>query len=108
MAKYPACNHEVRTPAFFNLDGWSHLACTQCNARLEMKPRPVAILLFPVVLIASWLGRLGHIYLIIAEVLLVSAMVALVLALIIRPQVRLRNRSLPKPDIRLNINGPSN
>jgi hypothetical protein len=107
MAKCPACAHDVRTPFFFNLDGWSHLTCTQCKARLEMKPRPVAILLFPVVLIASWLGRLGHIYSIIAEMLVVSAAVILVPLLIVRPQVRLRIRSLPKPAIQLNIDGPS-
>ncbi len=107
MAKCPTCDHDVRTPFCFNLDGWSHLTCAQCKARLEMKPRPVAILLFPVVLIVSWLGRLGHIYSIIAEVLVISAAVILVLLLVVRPQVRLRKRALPKPEIRLNIDGPS-
>ena len=107
MAKCPACGHDVRTPFFLNLDDWSHLTCTQCKARLEMKPRPVAILLFPVLLITSWLARLGHIYSIIAEVLLISASVALVLLLVVHPQVRLRKRALPQPDIRLNIDGPS-
>ena len=108
MATCPACDHDVRTPFFLNLDGWSHLACTQCKARLEIKPRPVAILLFPVILIASWLSRLGHIYSIIAEVLVVSASVTLMLLLIVRPQVRLRKRALPKPDVQLNVHGPSN
>jgi len=107
MAKCPACDHDIRTPFFFDLDGWSHLTCAQCKARLEMKPRPVAILLFPVVLIASWLGRLGHVYSIIAEVLVVSAAVILVLLLIVRPQMRFRIRALPKPAILLNIDGPS-
>lgn len=37
-AQCPACGHDVRTPFFLNLDGWAHLACPQCNARLEMKP----------------------------------------------------------------------
>jgi hypothetical protein len=73
-----------------------------------MKPRPVVILFLPVVLITSWFSRLGHIYSIIAEVLVVSASVTFVLLLIVRPQVRLRKRALPKPDIRLNIEGPSN
>jgi hypothetical protein len=72
-----------------------------------MKPRPVAILLFSVLLMTSGLGRLGHIYSIIAEVLLVSTSIALVLMLIVHPQVRLRTRALPKPDIRLNIDGSS-
>jgi hypothetical protein len=108
MATCPACDHDVRTPFFFNLDGWSHLTCTQCKARLEMKPRPIAFLLLPVLAIASWLVRLGHIYSIIAEVLVVSATVTIVALLIVRPQVRLRKRALPKPDIRLDIGGPSN
>jgi hypothetical protein len=103
MAKCPACDHDVRTPFFSNLDGWSHLVCTQCKARLEMKPRPAAILLLPVLATASWLGRFGRIYSIIAEVLVISATVTAVLLLIVRPQVRLRKRDLPKPVIRLNI-----
>jgi len=106
MARCPACDHDVRTPVFFNLDSWSHLTCTQCKARLEMKPRPVAFLLLPVLAIASWLGRLGHISAVIAEVLVVSTTLILVLLLIVRPQVRLRKRALPKPAIRLNIDGP--
>jgi hypothetical protein len=72
-----------------------------------MKPRPAALLLFPVLPIASWLARLGHIYSIIAEVLVVSAALTAVLLLIVRPQVRLRKRDLPQPAIRLNIDGPS-
>ncbi len=108
MAKCPACDHEVRTPAFFNLDGWSHLACAQCKARLEMKPQPVAFWVLPILTSTSWLARKGHVYAVIAEVLLVSAAVAIVVLLIVRPQVRLRTRALPKPEVRLNINGPSN
>jgi hypothetical protein len=108
MAKCPARDHEVRTPSFFNLDGWSHLTCTQCNARLEMKPHPVSFWLFPIILSLSWLSRLGHIFAVIAEVLLLSATVTLVPLLIVRPQVRLRKKPLPKPAIRLNIEGPSN
>ena len=108
MATCPACNHDVATPFFPNVDAWRWLVCLNCKARLEMKPRPVAILLFPVVLITSWLGRLGHIYSIIAEVLVVSASVTLVLLLIVRPQVRIRKRALREPDVRLNIDGPSN
>lgn len=103
MAKCPVCDHDVRTPFFFNLDGWSRLTCTQCKARLEMKPRPAAIFFLPVLAAASWLSRLGHIYSIIAEVLVVSAGVTAVLLLIVRPQVRLRKKALPKADIRLDI-----
>ena len=38
MAMCPACDHQVRTPSFLNLDGWRHLRCPYCKARLEMKP----------------------------------------------------------------------
>ena len=108
MAKCPVCDHDVRPPFFFNLDGWAHLTCTQCKARLEMKPRPVAVWFLPIVLSLSALSRLGHIYAVISEVLLISATITIVLLLIVRPPVRLRKRALPKPDIRLNIDGPSN
>ncbi len=108
MATCPACDHDVTAPFFLNLDAWRHLVCPHCQVGLEMKPRPVGFLFFPVVAIASWLGRLGHIYSTIAEVLVVSAMVTIVTLLIVRPQLRLRNKPLPKPSIRLNIDGPSN
>jgi hypothetical protein len=108
MAKCPACDHEVRTPYFFNLEGWSHLACAHCKARLEMKPRPVGAWLLPILVACSWLGRRGHAFALILEVLLVAATVTLILLLIVRPQVRPRKRALPKPEIRLNIDGSSN
>jgi hypothetical protein len=108
MAKCPACDHDIRTPFFLNLDGWSNLSCTKCKARLELKPRPVSFWLLPILVALSWLGRLGHTFAVIAEVLLVCSTVTLVLVIIIRPQVRLRKRPLPKPAIRLNIDGPSN
>ena len=108
MAKCPACDHDVRAPYFFNLEGWSHLACAHCKARLEMKPRPVGALFLPIFVACSWLSRLGHTFSFIAEGLLVAATLTLILLLIVRPQVRLRKRPLPKPEIRLNIDGSSN
>src|SRR5258708_37382791 len=60
MAKCPACDEDVRAPYFFNLEGWSHLACTHCKARLEMKPCPVAALFLTIVLAWSWLGAMCH------------------------------------------------
>jgi hypothetical protein len=105
MAKCPACDHDVRTPLFFNLDGWSHLACTHCKARLEMKPHPVSFFFLPVLLSLSWLSRLGHKFALIAEVLLAATTITFVLLLIVRPQVRLRKMSLPEPSIRLKIDG---
>jgi hypothetical protein len=73
-----------------------------------MKPRLVGVWFFSVLLSLMWLARLGHIFAVIAEVLMVSASVTGVLLLVVRPQVRLRKTALPKPEIRLNINGPSN
>lgn len=108
MAKCPACDHDVRTPHFFSVEGWAHLACAHCKARLEMKPRPVAVWFLPIFIACSWLGRLGHTFAFIAEGLLAAATLTLILLLIVRPQVRLRKRPLPKPAIRLNIDGSSN
>jgi DNA-directed RNA polymerase subunit RPC12/RpoP len=105
MAKCPSCSHEVATPFFGDLQGWSQLTCPQCKARLELKPRPIAILFFPILLIMIRLGRLGHRFAIVAIVLLVSAAIAMVLLLVVRPQLRLR-KPLPKPAIRLDIDGP--
>ena len=108
MAKCPACGRDVRTPFFYDLDGWAHLACTHCKARLEMKPRLVGVWFFLIMLCLMRLARLGHIFAVVAEVLMVSAAVTSVLLLVVRPQVRLRKTTQPKPDIRLNIDGSSN
>ena len=72
-----------------------------------MKPCPVGTWFLPIFVACSWLGRLGHTFAFIAEGLLVAATLILILLLIVRPQVRLRKRPLPKPEIRLNIDGPS-
>ena len=56
MATCPACAHDIQTPFFFNLDAWTHLACIQCKARLEMKaPRSflMAPLMAPLFVLAS-------------------------------------------------------
>jgi hypothetical protein len=106
MAKCPACNHDVRTPFFFNLDGWSHLACTQCKARLEMKP-PRSFLLAPLMAPLFVLARQGHAFEVLAFVYL-TVTVLLVLWESFHPKVRLRQKPRPQPEIRLNINGPSN
>jgi hypothetical protein len=88
------------------MDGWRWLVCPQCAARLERKnPRyVVALSSFFLVLLA--LGRLGHRYRVIAEVLMV-ALVVVILVEFMRPQLQLR-KPPPKPEIKLNINGPSN
>lgn len=107
MAKCPTCDQDVRTPFFLNLDGWSHLACPKCKARLELKPRPAAIFLLPILISLSGLRVFGHKYAVTAEILMVAAAVVLVLLTVVRPQVRLRTKPTPKPEIRLNLNNPS-
>jgi len=106
MAKCPACGHDVRTPFFLNLDAWSRLTCTQCKARLEMKP-PRSAVLAPLMAPLFVLARQGRAYEVIAFVFM-FATIFLLLVESVRPNVRLRKRPLPRPDIRLDINGPSN
>jgi hypothetical protein len=106
MAKCPACSHDVRTPFFCNLDGWSHLACSQCQARLEMIP-PRSFLLGPLMAPLFVLARQGRAFEIIAYAFMFVTF-ALILLESLRPKVRLRTKPLPKPEIRLNLDGPSN
>jgi DNA-directed RNA polymerase subunit RPC12/RpoP len=108
MAKCPICGRDVRTPFFLNLDAWSHLACPQCKARLELKPRPAGIFLLPILISLSGLRLFGHKYAVTAEILMVTAAFALVLLTVVRPKVRLRTKPTPKPEIHLNLNNPSN
>jgi len=106
MAKCPACGHDVRTPFFLNLDAWSHLTCPQCKVRLEMKP-PRSAMLGPIMPPLFVLARRGRVFEIIA---FAFSFVTIFLLLLesFRPKLRLRKRPLPKPAIRLNIDGPSN
>ena len=106
MAKCPACDHDVRTPFFLNLDAWSHLTCTQCKARLEMKP-PLSAVLGPFMAPLCVLARQGRIFVVIALVFMFATIFLLLLESL-HPKVRLRNKPLPEPDVRLNINGSSN
>jgi hypothetical protein len=105
MAKCPACNHDVRTPFFLDVDGWRHLTCTQCKARLEMKP-PRSFLLAPLIAPLFVLARRGPVFEVVAFVYM-SATIFLVLLESGRQKLQLRKRPLPKPAIRLNIDGPS-
>ena len=106
MAKCPACDHDVRTPFFLNLAGWSHLACSQCKARLEMKP-PRSAVFAPLMVPLFLLARKGRVFEVIAYVFMFATIFLLLLESI-RPKVRLRKKALPKPDIRLDLSGPSN
>ena len=105
MAKCPACEHDVATPFFLNMDAWRWLTCPHCAARIERKdPRLVGGLMgFWLALIA--LGTLGHRYRIIAEVLMVVIFIIILLDFM-RPQLQLR-KPLPKPETTLNLSGPS-
>ncbi|HEV2617222.1 MAG TPA: hypothetical protein VGU63_11505 [Candidatus Acidoferrales bacterium] len=86
-----------------DLDAWSHLACTQCKARLEMKP-PRSFALAPLVAPLFVLARQGRIFEVIAFVFMFATLFLLLLESL-RPKVRLRKKPLPKPEIRLNIDG---
>lgn len=105
MAKCPACDHEVRTPFFLNMDAWRLLVCPHCKARLEMKPFR-SFVLGPLVAPLFVLARQRPVF----EVIAFVYMFATILLLLVegaRPKVRLRKRPLPEPNIRLDINGPS-
>ncbi len=105
MANCPACDHEVRTPFFLNLDAWTHLTCTHCKTRLEMKP-PRAFVLAPLIAPLFVLARRGRIFEMFAFVYMFATMFLLLLECSC-PKLRLRNKPPPKPAIRLNIDGPS-
>ena len=106
MAKCPACSYDVCTPFFLNLDAWTHLACPHCRARLKLKP-PRSAVFGPVMVPLFILARRGRVFEVIA---FVFSFVTIFLLLFesLRPKLRLRTKPLPKPTIRLNIDGPSN
>lgn len=104
MAMCPACDHEVRTPFVLNLDGWSHLTCTQCKARLEMKPPRFAIFA-PLMAPLFVLARQGRVFEIVAFVFMFATIFLLILESI-HPRVQLRKRPLPEPEIRLTLAVP--
>ena len=105
MAKCPACDHDVRTPFFLNIDAWRHLLCPHCKARLEMKP-PRSFVLAPLMAPLFVLARQGRVLEVIAFVYMFATIFLLLLESI-RPRVQLRKKPLPEPTIRLNIGGPS-
>lgn len=105
MAKCPACDHDVRTPFFLNMDAWRHLLCPHCKARLEMKP-PRSFVLAPLMAPLFVLARQGRAFEVIAFAYM-FATIFLVLLESARPKVQLRKKPLPEPTIRLNIDRPS-
>src|SRR5712671_1619129 len=102
MAKCPSCAHDVHSPFFFDLDAWTHLACTQGKSRLEMKA-PRSFLMAPLMAPLFVLARQGR-----AFEILAFAYSAVTIILVFwesfHPKVQLR----PQPEVRLNINGPTN
>ena len=106
MAKCPACAHEVATPFVLNTDACRWLTCPYCAVRLERKNPQIVfpLMSFWVALLA--LSRMGHRLAVIAEVLMV-AIFLVILAKFMRPELQLR-KPLPKPEIELKINDPSN
>jgi hypothetical protein len=105
MAKCPTCDCDVRTPSVLDLDGWAHLTCNQCKARLELKP-PRSVVFGPLMAPLFVLAREGRVFEVIAFVFM-FATISLLLLESFRPKVRLRTKPLPKPAIRLNIDGPT-
>jgi len=104
MAKCPTCGRDVHTPFFLNLEGWSHLTCAQCNARLEMKP-PRSPLFAPLMASLFVLARKGWAF----EVAAYSFMFGLIFVLLLEcldPKIQLRKAPL-EPEIRLDINDQS-
>ncbi len=106
MAKCPVCEHDVVTPFFLNVDKWRWLACPHCAARLERKNPRSLVALGPLLMVFIALGGRSHRFAVVAEVLLV-AMFVVVFVEFMHPQLQLR-KPLPKPEIELKINGPSN
>jgi len=105
MATCPVCKHDLAAPFFLNLDAWRNLVCPHCKARLEMKA-PRSFVLGPLMAPLFVLARRGRVFELIAFVFM-FATIFLVLLESIRPKVQLRKKPLPKPAIRLNIDGPS-
>jgi hypothetical protein len=106
MARCPACDHDVRTPSFLNLDGWAHLTCTQCKARLEMKP-PRFVVLGSLMAPLFVLARQGRVLEVFAFIFMFGT-ICLLLLESLHPKVRLRKKAPPKLAIRLNIDSPAN
>lgn len=105
MQKCPVCENDVRTPFFLNLDGWTHLQCAYCKARLEKIP-PRSFLLGPLMAPLFVLARQGRIFEVIAFGYTFLT-IFLVLFESSRPKLRLRKKPLAKPVVQLKINGPA-
>ena len=105
-AKCPVCAQDIATPFVLNADAWRWLVCPHCAARLGRKTPRFAISLMSLFIALIGFGGRGHRYAIVAEVLMAGIVVVIFVELM-RPHLQLR-KPLPKPEITLNISGPSN
>ena len=90
MATCPLCKHDLATPFFLRLEAWRSFVCSNCKARLEMKP-PRSALLGPLIAPLFVLARRGHVFEIIAFVFTITT-ISLVILESIRPKVQLRKK----------------
>jgi hypothetical protein len=104
-AKCPGCAQDVATPFVLNADAWRWLVCPHCAARLERKkPRYVAAFM-PFFIVLTAIGGRGQRLTTFAEVLMV-AIVVVIFVEFLHPQLQVR-KPLPKPEIKLRIDGAS-
>jgi hypothetical protein len=103
--KCPVCEGEVATPFFLNADAWRWLVCPRCAARLERKNPRFVTPLVSLFLALIALGRLSHLAAVVAEVGMI-VIFAIIVVEFARPQLQVR-KALPKPEVTLNLNGPS-
>jgi hypothetical protein len=68
---------------------------------------PRSVVLGPIMALLFVLARRGRLFEVIAFVFMFATIFLLLLESV-RPKVQLRKKPLPKPTIRLNIDGPSN
>jgi hypothetical protein len=103
--KCPVCEGEVATPFFLNADAWRWLVCPRCAARLERKNPRFVTPLVSLFLALIALGRLSHLAAVVAEVGMI-VIFAIIVVEFARPQLQVR-KALPKPEVTLNLSGPS-
>jgi ABC-type Fe3+-siderophore transport system permease subunit len=79
--------------------------CPHCAARLERKNPRSLVALGPLLMVFIAFGGRSHRFAVVSEVLMVATFVG-ILVEFMRPQLQLR-KPLPKPEITLNISGPT-
>jgi hypothetical protein len=87
------------------MDAWRWLVCPHCKVRLDMKP-PRSFVLGSLVVPLLLLARRGHVFEVIAFLFMFATFFLLLLESV-HPRVQLRKKPLPKPAVRLDIDGPS-